>query len=357
MRNSSVIRKILKCTGSIVITLLVLEGYLRGTEVILPSYVYDNDVLGRTHKPGALVNEIDEGFYMGRVNDLGYVGPAYSERRQDESLRIALIGDSFVEGYQLFEQYHFRTVLENRLSQQLNRKVKVLNFGIGGIDFRDMFLIFQKSAIRYSPDVVLFFIRKDHLLTDNVLPTPQAYIDGHDVKFRSVDSPELQLRQRFKLVRNFALGTLSKEMFEAYYRGNLLAKMFPLVFPKTEVEATRKTLVVESQGSDRFYEMNNKILGVLSHARSGKVCEVIIVESDRLPGYYDEVISRYGLTTLALFQELDKYSKMDLQYWKGSGIIGHWNHRANEIVGVYLANQLSSLDALGRIPVRGSAGK
>ena len=61
-------------------------------------------------------------------------------------LRIALIGDSYIEGFQLFERHHFKTYLEQKLSQKLKKKVEVLNFGIGGADLRGMYLRYDQIS-------------------------------------------------------------------------------------------------------------------------------------------------------------------------------------------------------------------
>ena len=119
-----------------ILSLILIEFFLRLTEISLPSRVYDDPRLGRSHKPNSKIFQASaEGFCIGRVNKFGYLGPAYDTQKRSNTFRIALIGDSYVAGLQLFDRLHFRKLLEDKLSIYMDMDVEVLNFGIGGIDF------------------------------------------------------------------------------------------------------------------------------------------------------------------------------------------------------------------------------
>lgn len=335
-----------------VFTLLFFEIYLRFTEIILPSYVYDNKELGRTHKPSAQVNLIEaEGFYMGEINYLGYTGPAYPKEKNKDAIRIALIGDSYIEGFQLFERHHFRGYLESGLSKSLNKKIEVLNFGIGGVDLRGMYLIYLKKVMDCNPDIVLFFVKKDDLVNKDVLPTPEAYLDKGEINFNSdfLNNQDAKLRQKFAFVRDYSIGNLFKEVFEVYHTGLLFNKILDKLSFNTPLNESKKP-VDYNENKDMFFQLNKEILKELN-SKDNTMYHPIIVKVNDFPLYYEELLDSFNIIQFPLKQELGKYSLQDLTYWKASKKLGHWNHYAHKIVGKYLkeeiitfVNKISSTD-------------
>ena len=226
MRSS---KKIIKATIVFLFvfctTIVFFEVFLRTTEIMLPSYVYDNSELGRTHKPSALVSLVGaEGFYMGSINKFGYAGKSYDKEKSKNVFRIALIGDSYIEGFQIFARDNFGTYLEQKLNKTINKKIEVLNFGIGGVDLRGMYLRFEKLAKDYNPDMTLFFIKEEDLVKKDVLPTPNPFRINNSIGFNDdyLNTSDSKLRQRFAFVRAYSVGNLLKEVFEVYHNGSLL---------------------------------------------------------------------------------------------------------------------------------------
>lgn len=329
---------------SFVIGILFFEIFLRTTEIMLPSYVYDNPELGRTQKPLALVNTVGaEGFYMGRINKFGYVAKAYDKEKNKDVFRIALIGDSYIEGLQIFERDHFETYLRQMLSKSINKKVEVLNFGIGGIDLRGMYLRFDKFAKEYNPDLTLFFAKEEDLVRKDVLPTPEPYIVKDTIAFNEdfLNTPDSRLRQKFAFVRAFSVGNLLKEVFEVYHNGLFLNVLFDKFYPeKISIEPPlKKTYSIQN---DKFYLINKKIFEILAGKQDLKYHPVIVQVED-FPLYYNELLQELKIKIFPLKDELGKYNELELTYWKASGKIGHWNHFAHMVVGKYLSKQISLL--------------
>jgi len=321
--------------------LIFFEFFLRSTEIMLPSFVYDNKQLGRTHKPDALVNLINaEGFYMGKINQFGYAGIGYPREKSVNEFRIALIGDSYIEGFQLFERNHFKTFLENHLSKILNTKVEVLNFGIGGADLRGMYLRFDKLAKEYNPDITLFFVKEEDLVKKDVLPMPEPYIKNDSIEFSEnfLNTADSKIRQEFAFVRDYSVGNLFKEVFEVYHEGLLIRMLFDKLYPVKNLSAQSFNRIY-SIDTDKFYEINKKILEILSN-KENKNYHPVIVEINQYPEYYNDLIKNLSINVFSLKSELSKYNPTNLTYWKASGKIGHWNQFAHKIVGNYLFNKL-----------------
>ena len=146
------IKKIFSFFIASIFTLLLFEAYFQTTEISLPSTVQDDSTFGRTFKPNARINLIKESFYMGEVNRSSYLGPEYEINKPKNTIRIALIGDSFVEGIQVADKFHFRNILEQELKTKINNHlIEVLNFGRSGLDLEKCIFIMnleRKNIIR-----------------------------------------------------------------------------------------------------------------------------------------------------------------------------------------------------------------
>jgi lysophospholipase L1-like esterase len=83
-------------------------------------------------------------------------------RKARGELRIAVLGDSFMEGYSVGDDDHFSRRLEINLVEN-GTATEVLNFGVGGYSPLQSYLAFKTEASQYRPDIVLLgmFLEND----------------------------------------------------------------------------------------------------------------------------------------------------------------------------------------------------
>jgi len=335
------IKNILKTLLFLGICILFFEGFLRFTEISLPSYVYDSPDFGRIQKPGVNYFDINnEGFGMGTVNKYGYIGPAYSKDKHENTLRIALVGDSYVEGSYLFDRQHFRYILEHRLSNLLQQKVEVLNFGVGGYNLRDIYIDLRKRVLKYKPNIILVFIRNGNFYQKDKNPGPDLKLEGDSLKitYNYKNTEQYKLRKKFQLIRDYSIGNLVKESYEEYYRKNyektLFDKFYKLFYSNIKKKKDVKT-------ADGDYGINRAILESMKKYNNTST-KIFIVKSTDFPGDYDNLVSRLQLSVIKLDSVLSKYAKGTdiLHYWKATNEDGHWNYKAQNIIGNYLADSM-----------------
>jgi len=122
------------------------------------------------------------------VNSLGFRDKEWSN---DDTYKIAVLGDSFMEGQHLPEG----TIVPQLLEQILG--VPVVNAGINGMATLHEYLVFKKYVAHHQPQLVLLFVYPLNDILDNTegaggswaLSWPRAFIDpsGHiAVHFRDV---------------------------------------------------------------------------------------------------------------------------------------------------------------------------
>jgi hypothetical protein len=162
--------KILLALVGIVIGLVVVEMGLRLMGIEYPLF-YDYDpVLGNSLRPGVTGYWTEEGHGYVSINSDGLRDREHPIRHPANTLRIAVLGDSYVEAMQVNADEAFWAVMAKDLQQCANlrgRKVEVINFGVSGFGTAQEFLMLRHKVWKYSPDVVLLAFTTGNDVSDN----------------------------------------------------------------------------------------------------------------------------------------------------------------------------------------------
>lgn len=107
--------------------------------------------------------------YRLRTNSLGF---RFDEKRFREkrpgAFRIAILGDSHVEGYQ--EEFTLPYLLEKKLSARKprGRKLEAMNFGVASYSALIHYVNLQRNVLQYHPDLVVLHFDMTDIFDDNV---------------------------------------------------------------------------------------------------------------------------------------------------------------------------------------------
>ncbi|MDC0358951.1 SGNH/GDSL hydrolase family protein [Oligoflexia bacterium] len=99
-----------------------------------------------------------------QTNDCGMRGPQHSLARDQNTLRIALLGDSFAFGWGVKHEESFAAQLESVLNGYLKgeQEVEVLNFSVPGYSTFQEVALFEEKGLDFDPDLVLvYFVNND----------------------------------------------------------------------------------------------------------------------------------------------------------------------------------------------------
>lgn len=94
-------------------------------------------------------------FYPFRTNSKGLRDQEYSLDKPANTLRVAVLGDSFTmpEGVPIEEAYH--SLLEERFNAEGNgRKYEFINFGVAGYSLIQYVTTIRRKVLEYKPDVI-----------------------------------------------------------------------------------------------------------------------------------------------------------------------------------------------------------
>lgn len=181
--------------AAVVGSLLLCELLLRLFGVNYPVFVWADPIRGVAHIPGARSAVRDDGTRWIEINSDGLRGPETTPEPAPGTFRIALLGDSFIEGFDVQYPQTAGEVLERRLSQLRGAPVEVLNFGVGGYGTTQELLTLKHEVWKYSPHLVLLGVTTGNDIADNYRPLKRSeFVPYHVFRGESlvVDSSFLQ---------------------------------------------------------------------------------------------------------------------------------------------------------------------
>ena len=318
-----------------ILGIMLMELFYQVVEIQLP-YHELNERVGKKMIPSRRINYFKEGFYLGASNKYGYLGNSYPPARNNNNIRIALLGDSYTEGFHVFEDQHFGRILENKLNEDKgDQGYEVLNFGVGNYDYSDLVVQYKNFVEDFDPDILLFTIHEQdfHFRDGFFIPSPVLKMKDDsliiDYSFTSGRTYQVYNRISFLMDNSCVIKALNNAykiskrdafkqiLFDKLYRPDVIASEFiPSMDPDPELDI-------------RVYKS-------MEWFKDKKV--FFLFKQDVSPEFRQE-FEKYGvicsLADSLLFSELGDKG-IHFKYWDVSNTWGHWNHDAQKVVGEHL---------------------
>jgi hypothetical protein len=123
---------------------------------------------GITFEPGTAYRHVKEGFSEGRFNSAGFRDKERSIAKPAGGFRILVLGDSFVEAFQVALDESFPALLEERLRRRRGgAATEVLAMGQSGFGTASELMRYLDFGAAYAPDVVLLAFYAGNDVRDN----------------------------------------------------------------------------------------------------------------------------------------------------------------------------------------------
>ncbi|MEL7034223.1 MAG: SGNH/GDSL hydrolase family protein [Cyanobacteria bacterium J06592_8] len=129
-------------------------------------YTVSDPNLGWKNRPGASGWWRQEGEAYIEINSQGLRDKVYSKIKPENTIRIAVLGDSFTLAVQVPVEQTYWSVMENELkscSALQEKDIEVINFGVDGYGTAQELLKLRQEVWNYNPDIIVlsFFIGND----------------------------------------------------------------------------------------------------------------------------------------------------------------------------------------------------
>ena len=154
--------------SGIVTALILAELILRLLGVSYPSFYTADEHTGFTLRPYSRGWWHNEGQAFIRINSQGFRDREHAQAKPLNTLRIAILGDSYGEALQVDMNQTFWTIIERELRDcqaVRGRTVEVMNFSVSGYGTAQELLTWRYRAKGYAPDIVIL-----------------AFLTGNDVR-------------------------------------------------------------------------------------------------------------------------------------------------------------------------------
>ena len=282
-----------KSFQNIILLIFVLLFLLLISEIIL-KIVIGEQTLGGGFGPGSL--KFNQKYV--HLNSEGMRDREFSIIKPKESIRIAVLGDSFSFGSGIKNvNVSYPKLLESKLNRP-NENYEILNFGLPGKNTEDEIRILKEKALKYSPDIVII----GYTLND----------------MKNVDASVSE----YKFITLLPyLGFWLRNVLYSYsyveVKSNYILDSFG--WKKTVIES-----ILDVYGSERNKEYNDKLFRELRDIAEKNRFKVVIVIFPGLIKFEDypykevhtyliETSKNNGFYILDLFDKYKKYDKEELQ--------------------------------------------
>ena len=353
------------------IVLGILEVILRTTHLFgaYVSWTTPDPNLGFRYVPGDHAWFFPEGHLRTtvHVNRYGWIAPEWSESKPPNRLRIALLGDSFLEALQVERSETASAVAQRELQERIGPGVDFMAFGRSGFSQTEQFFLLQSEVMRFAPDVIVDFFFPGNDIADVSRSTTEDILrpfytvapDGQLVLDNSFDrGPAYRFRvlvDPFK--RKSALVSLIVQDYNAVRRRQAATSQ------QHDVEKGYLSLCTSAPDANfvASYQLNRRILEDEAALAKQYGIPFVLVTLDN-PAYEPQVAEKirhqapsfdpyciendmaqvahrsgvYHLGLQSVFADAYSRNKIDL-HWP---IDGHWNAAGNRIAGQALANTL-----------------
>jgi len=158
--------KLALLSGATLVALIGAEIVVRAVQSISPNrpvdYLTEYDATLGWSKARNATAKVDKAEFQvtERTNSQGLRGPDVEFAKPEGTLRVLLLGDSFLEGYTVNEADLVSEVVRSELESRLGTQVDVINAGTVGYSTDQELLFYESEGRKYSPDltIVMFYV-------------------------------------------------------------------------------------------------------------------------------------------------------------------------------------------------------
>lgn len=380
--------------------LAIAELALRIIGYSYPEFYVTDATRGYALRPNASGWYRKENAVYIQINSDGLRDREHSKAKPANTIRIAIIGDSYAEALQVPLEAAFWQVMQSRVTScaENQKQLEVINFGVSGYGTGQELITLRDHVWQYSPDIVLLAVTTNNDITDNSRVLKKA----RDVPYFTLVNDQLVLDQSFRETSEFKWRESLTGRFGRWFRDHfrvvqavmeghralrlrLAAWRAKRTEPKPAISETREgnqpTVTSDELGTDNLVYSEPKdqtwkdawqvterllqqmrdevqahnakfIVATLSNgiqvAPSAQVRTDFMKRVGATDLFYPDhriknIGTSYGFEVVNLAPDLQVYAERNNVFLHGFGSdlgSGHWNEKGHQIVGELLAKKM-----------------
>jgi hypothetical protein len=367
---------------------IVAELALRVAHARFEPQLYTADAQrGWTLRPGAQGVIIEETQQYVHINGHGFRDQERSYEKAENTIRIAVLGNSWTEALQVPLEKTYCSVLEHKLTEGScfsGKRIEVLNFGVSGYSTAQELLLLRQEVWKYHPDIVIVAFYSARDVANNVRefnnsanPEQSPYFVYHgkdlvlDDSFRAL--PAVQKRQiMMQNVRGWmtdhVLVLQAVNSLVRYGRAQVAMAAVKERAEKSDVDTLEHSIYKEpstpqlreawrvtegmllairdearARGADlRIVTLANRPQVIPDPARRSELMQKLAISDlSYADGQIKALGAREGISVTTLAPALANYAETHKVYLNGFNTAsfggGHWNETGHRLAGEVIA--------------------
>jgi lysophospholipase L1-like esterase len=151
-----------------------------------------------------------------QINSDGLRDREHVKTKPANTIRIAIVGDSYAEALQVPLEAAFWQILQTRLPScdGNSKQIEVINFGVSGYGTAQELITLREHVWEYSPDVVLLAVTTNNDITDNLRELKKA----KDIPYFTLKDDQLVLDDSFRSTADFEWRESATGRFGRWFR-------------------------------------------------------------------------------------------------------------------------------------------
>jgi len=198
------------------VTIGAMEGIVRW-KFPQPTGLTHQDRYGLAlHWPG-IVRYLPRYGHEVSFNSVGMRDREHAKEKRPGDIRVLVMGDSFMEAYQVPFEQSLPSLLEKSLAAQAGRGVEVINAGVSGWGTDDELRYYTEYAREMKPDLVIVSMTLHNDISDNLRQVwhterdgvlveedvaPMPWLRYQELRVKAYLSTRFQLYQLWRVVRH-----------------------------------------------------------------------------------------------------------------------------------------------------------
>jgi len=362
---------------SLVFTLLVLEVLLRCTHLFgaCLSCSEPDEEIGYRFIPNCEYwhNRENDHPIRGRMNNYGWRDDEWTLEKPENTYRVAVLGDSFVEAFQVELERTFLTLAEDELNRTSSISFELMAFGRSGFTQSEELIVLQRDVLRFRPDMVMLFFFPGNDIAEvsrEIAPNksrPFFHVseDGQLVLDTSFsDTSEYKMRSRINYIKQrSALVSLISNRYRTYQSNKREGKGKESGESSQPVSINGFLSLCTSDPDEAYsrgYDLNKILIKEIAGTCKSEGIEFVLVVMDNDaylpvveeryreidstfdPCFFEDDLRSYSEELSVGFIGLQSIFRKDYETHGKELHWGHWNYSGHELVARSLIDSLKA---------------
>jgi lysophospholipase L1-like esterase len=342
-----------------------------------PCWTRPDPVLHYRFVPGAKYWSKKENDHpiTGRINRYGWRDKEWQLHKRPDEYRIAVLGDSFVEGYEVELDSTFHKLTERNWNRGGICKIELMNFGRSDFTQTEELLVLKSDVRQFSPDMVIVFFYPGNDIDEVRRATSSSF---NRPFYTSKTGGELVLDTSFSKTAEFKVRSIVNKLQRRSALISLIAERY-VAFKESRSENVHRSKIEGGNKQDgihgylslctqnpnasylQSYSLNKRLIGIMAEFCKENgfhfmlVCQdiptyipekekkLISVNSTFYTNFFEDDLKHQAkllnveyLGLQRVFRRVHQTEGVELHWF-------HWNYRGHRVVAEALSSKLHTL--------------